>query len=40
MAGFDLFGELAELTALGFAQVGGVRFFEEKEEVKEVALDL
>ena len=33
ITGFDLVGEDAELVALGFAQVGSVRFFEEKEEV-------
>jgi len=38
MAGFDLFGEFAELAALGFGQVGGVRFFEEQEQVKEVLI--
>jgi len=36
IAGFDLFGEGTELVALGFCQVGGVRFFEEQEEIKNV----
>lgn len=31
-----MFGEGAELVALGFAQVCGVGFFEEQEEVKNV----
>ena len=31
-------GEDAELVALGFGQVGGVRFFEEQEEVEDVIL--
>jgi hypothetical protein len=33
-----LIGEDAELVALGLVQVGGVGFFEEKEEVKDVVV--
>jgi len=33
-----LVGEDAELVALGFAQVGGVRFFEEQEKVENVII--
>jgi hypothetical protein len=36
IARFDLFGEGAELVELGFGQVGGIRFFEEQEEVEDV----
>ena len=33
---FDLVGENAELVSLGFAQVGAIGLFKEKEEVEDV----
>ncbi len=38
ITGFDLVGEDAELVASGFAQIGGVRIFEEQEKVEDVII--